>query len=276
MKMMLKIGLIGCGTILGVITIGVVVSLCVALFWESKWGDMDAARKKTDSILGQGQKAGETKTILLPGGAEMEMVWCPPGTFMMGSPESEEGRDEDETLHQVILTKGFWMAKTEVTQAQWKSVMGKNPSAHKGDDNLPVESVSGLALVKFCMKTGLQLPYEAEWEYACRAGSTGPFAAGGWCKADSGGQTHPVGQKGANAWGLQDMHGNVWEWCSDSYKSYSVGAVTNPISWGGKHKVMRGGGCKDDALFCRSAERDVGYIADGYFPVGFRPVARPD
>ena len=242
-------------------------------------GGAKILREELAQTLGKGSMAGETKTITLPGGAEMAMVWCPPGTFTMGSPESEKGRDDDETLHRVTLTHGFWIVKTEVTQGQWKSVMGKNPADHKGDDNLPVENVSWLRCGKFCEKTGLQLPHEAEWEYACRAGSTGPFAARGWCNADSEGQTHTVGQKGTNAWGLEDMHGNVWEWCFDAFRNYSSDAVTNPVAWGGRYRryrVMRGGSCQADDLACRSAERDMGYGGDEFNLVGFRPVVRPD
>lgn len=274
MKVMAKIGLVIGLAVSAVFVLAVLAGLF--LTWWNPWEDVDVARKQTAELLGRGQRAGETKTIPLPGGAEMEMVWCPPGTFMMGSPESEQGRDDDETLHRVTLTDGFWMAKTEVTQGQWKSVMGKNPSDHKGDDDLPVENVSWLRCATFCGKAGLQLPHEAEWEYACRAGSTGPFAAGGWCKADSGGQTHPVGQTESNAWGLQDMHGNVWEWCFDAPSSYPSGAVTNPVAGGGRHRIMRGGGCQDNALACRSAERDWEYGANEFSFVGFRPVVRPD
>jgi formylglycine-generating enzyme required for sulfatase activity len=200
-----------------------------------------------------GKTAGESKTILLPGGVELTMVWCPPGTFTMWD-------------QQVTLTKGFWIGKTEVTQAQWKSVMGNNPSDFTGDDNLPVDQVSWNDCQELCDKLGLQLPTEAQWEYACRAGSTGPYAGSGnldemgWYERNSGGKTHPVGTKQPNAWGLYDMHGNMLEWCEDWYSNrYSSGAVKDPRGpSSGKHRVVRGGGCRYDAAGCTSSSRLAG------------------
>ncbi|MBR6020824.1 MAG: formylglycine-generating enzyme family protein [Kiritimatiellae bacterium] len=234
---------------------------------------------KVEKQVVAGLRAGETKTITLPGGVKMEMAWCPAGTFMMGS---RNGDSDEQPVHEVTLTTGFWMAKTEVTQAQWKSVMGKNPSAHEGD-NLPVECVSWADCQEFCEKTGLSLPTEAEWEYACRAGTTGDYGGTGrledmgWYDDNSGGNTHPVGQKRANAWGLHDMHGNVWEWCADWYGDYPSGAVTDPTGAGsGGDQVLRGGCSGDNASYCRSAFRRR--FLPGFWPgnSGFRPVARPD
>ena len=224
-----------------------------------------------------GRRAGETMTITLPGGAAMEMVWCPPGSFLMGSPESEEGRFEREWQHQVTLTKGFWMAKYPVTQAQWKSVMGDNPSEFLGD-NRPVEQVSWDDCQAFCKKAGLWLPTEAEWEYACRAGSTGAYAGTGrledmgWFRENSGGQTHPVGEKRPNAWGLYDMHGNVVEWCEDCYGEYPNGAFTDPKgASSGAYRVCRGGSWYNAAQHCRSAYRDSDRPSGAYNVLGFRP-----
>ena len=228
---------------------------------------------------GRVPEAGEVKTITLPGGAKMEMVWCPPGTFLMGSPENEAGRDDDETLHQVTLTKGFWMARTEVTQAQWESVMGNNPAEHRGE-NLPVEQVSWEDCIDFCRKAGLRLPTEAEWEYACRAGSTGKYAGTGdlddmgWYDDNSRDYTHPVGQKTPNAWGLFDMHGNVSEWCEDwSTGDYSRENVTDPQGADfGMARGVRGGDFSDYRRRCRSASRWVERPGNNEITLGFRPV----
>ncbi len=231
---------------------------------------------------GTGRQAGEEKRFTLPGGAEMEMVWCPPGEFVMGSPEGEEGRWPSETQHRVTLTQGFWMAKYPVTQAQWKSVMGNNPAHVQGDD-LPVESVSWEDCVGFCGKAGhgLRLPTEAEWEYACRAGRTGAFAGTGrleemgWYGENSGGMTHSVGKKQPNAWGLYDMHGNVEEWCADCaywMDDYPSGAATDPSGpASGLSRMLRGGSWCAIPDHCRSAARTSSSPDIRFVSVGFRP-----
>lgn len=133
--------------------------------------------------------ANATKTLTLPGGATMELIYVAPGTFTMGSPSSEAGRFDDETQHQVTLTKGFWFGKYEVTQRQWRSVMGNNPSRFKGDDR-PVETISWDDCQKFIqkvnarLKCGARLPTEAEWEYACRAGTTTAYSWGNALNGD--------------------------------------------------------------------------------------------
>lgn len=249
-------------------------------------------REERTHELGQGKRAGETKTIALPGGAAMEMVWCPPGTFMMGSPETEEGRtgresrSHNEKRHPVTLTRGFWMAKTEVTQKQWQSVMEKNPSKFKGDD-LPVDSIHWFDCRKFCGKTGLLMPTEAEWEYACRAGTTRAYAGTGrlddmgWYSGNSGKQTHAVGQKLPNAWGLYDMHGNVSEWCEDYVDAYPEKAMTNPtgpvtLSGAVGLRSVRGGNWDRKAADCRSADRGGASPRDRYPRNGFRPIVREE
>ncbi len=225
--------------------------------------------------LQAGKAAGETTIITLPGGVTMEMVWCPPGTFTMGS---LNGDDAEQPPHQVTLTKGFWMGKTEVSQAQWKSVMGHNPSSPKGDD-LPVQNVSWDDCQEFCKNTGLQLPTEAQWEYACRAGSTGAYAGTekldemGWYRHNSGNQEHPVGTKQPNAWGLYDMHGNVWEWCADWKGNYPTGAVVDPQGLSsGSSRVERGGCYEDPDYGCTSSFRGSGVPSRGYPHEGFRLV----
>ena len=226
-------------------------------------------------------KHRDTKTIVLPGGATMEMIYVVPGSFTMGSPRWEKGRDNDEMQHRVTLTKGFWLGKYEVTQTQWKSVMGNNPSHFKGDD-LPVEKVSWNACQEFIRRVndvlncGARLPTEAEWEYACRAGTRGPYAGGsldsiGWYKSNSSGRIHPVGQKRANPWGFYDMHGNVWEWCADWYGDYQSGAVTNSQGvLSGVERIIRGGSRFREAESCRSANRLNRQPDSGYYNTGFR------
>jgi formylglycine-generating enzyme required for sulfatase activity len=233
--------------------------------------------------------AGETKTIILPGGETMEMAWCPPGTFLMGSPVDEKGRDKREEMqHRVTLTKGFWIAKTEVTLGQWASVLGGK--ANPKERNMPMVMKTWDQFVEFCQKAGhgLQLPTEAQWEYACRAGTTGPYAGTG--KLDDMGwhlafrlgpaeHTHPVAQKQPNAWGLYDMHGNVWEWCADWYQE-NLGAdpVTDPTGPAtGKFRVCRGGSWYEPAKNCRSASRgynqNPSWMGDFSPVLGIRPIS---
>jgi formylglycine-generating enzyme required for sulfatase activity len=218
---------------------------------------------------------------------EIEWVWCPPGIFRMGSPEDEPDRSPNETPHQVTLTNGFWIGKHPVTQDQWQQVMGFNPSCHpQSGPDAPVENVTWDDAREFCRALGrrdgreYRLPTEAEWEYACRAGS-----AGAWCFGDemavfgdygcfaknSGGRTSPVGQRKPNAWGIHDMHGNIWEWCQDCYETYASNPATDPSGPGeGSYRVYRGGGWGDPAGFCRSAVRGFYVPAFRFDGLGFR------
>ncbi len=215
-----------------------------------------------------------TKTVVLPGKVPLEMVWCPPGTFMMGAPTNEQDSDAREApQHQVTLTHGFWMGKYEVTQAQWLAVMGSKPSNHTGDLSLPVEPVSWDDCQKFATALNalgqgtFRLPTEAEWEYAYRAGTTTRFYWGddpsgsqsgnyAWYYHNSGLTTHPVGGKLANAWGLYDMSGNAYEWCQDWDGSYATGAISDPGGPStGSLRVLRGGDCYDASPNCRAALR---------------------
>jgi formylglycine-generating enzyme required for sulfatase activity len=200
-------------------------------------------------------------------------VWIKPGTLVMGSPTSEAGRWDDEVQHRVTLTRGFWMSDHETTQAEYESVMGSNPSFFKGL-TLPVEQVSWGDAVSYCAKLtarelaagrivagqAYRLPTEAEWEYAARAGTTGPYAGElgsmGWYDDNSGLKTHAVKGKKANGWGVYDMHGNVWEWCSDWYGDYSSESVTDPTgATSGSFRVDRGGSWYYGSGNCRSAFR---------------------
>ncbi len=201
----------------------------------------------------------------------------------MGSPIEEEDASNNEEQHQVTIGKDYYLGVTEVTQGQYEKVMGANPSffqkraIRKSDSSMyPVESVSWEDAVEFCKKLSdlpeerkagrvYRLPTEAEWEYACRAGSKAVYTFGAnskslvdyaWFGGNSGQQTHPVGEKKANAWGLYDMHGNVSEWCSDWYGEYPKGAVSDPSGANeGSDRVIRGGSCYDTAADCRSANR---------------------
>lgn len=178
------------------------------------------------------------------------------------------------------------MGKYEVTQAQYRSVMGSNPSNFNGD-NLPVENISWDDAVEFCRKLSLitgkqyRLPTEAEWEYACRAGTTGDYTGSinvmGWYGKNSNSRTHPVGMKQANAWGLYDMHGNLWEMCADRYHDSYNGAPADGSAWlsGGdsRLRILRGGSWRIDVSYLRSAHRakpSPEYSSDDY---GFRVVA---
>ncbi|MBE6425771.1 MAG: formylglycine-generating enzyme family protein, partial [Planctomycetaceae bacterium] len=226
--------------------------------------------------------AGE-RMVKTVNGIEYAFRWCPAGTFTMGSPSSEPDRYSDETQHSVTLTRGFWMLETEVTQAMWKSVMGTYPSYFKGAQN-PVECVSWDDCQEFCRKLSsklneeVSLPTEAQWEYACRAGTTGAYAGDlsemGWYDSNSGSKTHPVGQKKPNAWGLYDMHGNVWEWCQDWYGSYSTSPTSDPCNLDSSDwdRVCCGGSWSSNARRCRSASRGRSAPDDRDNDLGFRPV----
>ena len=219
-----------------------------------------------------------------------KFVLIPAGTFMMGSPADEPERDNDETLHQVTISKPFYLQTNPVTQGQWKKVMGNNPSYFEGDDNLPVESVSWDDVQKFIRKLNKMegsdkylLPTEAEWEYACRAGSKttycfgndpGRLGAYAWYCDNSGNVTHPIRLKKPNAWGLYDIHGNVWEWCQDWYCDYPSNNVTDPDGpSSGSYRVFRGGSWIHRASYCRSADRFFDNPGVHDDRLGFRLVA---
>jgi serine/threonine protein kinase/formylglycine-generating enzyme required for sulfatase activity len=211
---------------------------------------------------------------------EKEMVLIPDGTFKMGSPVSEKGRHPSELQHEVTISKAFYMGKFEVTQEQWQSLMGNNPSQVKGA-KLPVTNVSWEECQEFIKelnektKGGYRLPTEAEWEYACRAGTMKAYSFGNnIIKSDAniaGSSTKVVGSYKPNAFGIYDMHGNVCEWCEDWIGVYSVGAVTNPKGPGtGTYRVLRGGDFSDLALPVRSSYRSYQSPNIRFGNVGFR------
>lgn len=238
------------------------------------------------------------RTVELPGGVLLELEQIPAGTFMMGSPVTEKkdliyDETDDETQHEVTISKPFYLGKYPVTQAQWQAVMGNNPSEFKGE-RLPVEKVSWFDAKDFCEKAqqktgqGFRLPTDAEWEYACRAGTTTPFhfgielngtqancngevPYGTTIKGPFLGETSSVGSYPANGWGLYDMHGNVWEWCSGWYGDYGNSRVTDPQgAQYGKYRVLRGGSWNDGAKYCRAACRNRRLPGYRNFNRGFR------
>ncbi len=239
----------------------------------------------------QSARLREIRTFDLGSSVSLEMVWIPEGTFWMGSLESEEDRDDVEgPVHEVDLD-GFWMGKYEVTQEQYQAIMGNNPSHFKGAKN-PVEQVSWDDVMEFCRKlssrTGqtFTLPTEAQWEYACRAGSKTRFHFGdsdsqlgdyAWFAGNSGRQTRPVAQKRPNAFGLNDMHGNLWEWCADWFGSYTSGRKKNPAGpASGSARVFRGGGGFVSTGDCRSAIRHGLLPEDRDDSLGFRICLKAD
>ncbi len=233
-------------------------------------------------------------------------ILLPAGTFTMGSPSDEPGRDgrDEGPQHQVTLTQPFYMQTTEVTQAQWEAVMENNPSTFSGCPTCPVEHVSWDDVQSYITQMNLRgegtysLPTEAQWEYAVRAESTTAFYNGGitsytdmgecnydanldaigWYCYNSGGETQPAAQKTPNAWGLYDMSGNVYEWCQDWYSSsyYTSSAVTDPTGpSSGSYRVARGGYWNGSAGKCRSAYRSL-YVPDArYINLGFRLLRQP-
>ena len=233
-------------------------------------------------------EVGESRAFDLPGGATTEMVWIPPGTFMMGSPDSDEmAGDSEKPQHEVKITKGFWLGKCVITQGQWESVMGTTPWS--GEDYVqsnadhPAVHVSWEDMQEFIGKLNraegseiYRLPTEAEWEYACRAGTATRWSFGdaenrlgdyAWYGGNAWGTgeryAHRVGTKQSNGWGLHDMHGNVYEWCQDWYGEYTSGSQEDPMgAASGSNRVLRGGSFGNAAQFARSAHRN--YSSPGF------------
>lgn len=258
--------------------------------FKAKLEELQKEPKRTDA-----PPAGTRKTLEIDG-IEYAFRYCPAGTFQMGSPESEKDRFTNETQHDVTLTNGFWTLETEVTQAMWKSVMGSNPSYFSSSGNgsrkvsgldtsdFPVETVSWNEWQEFIDKLNaaarlpegfkLRLPSEAEWEYACRAGTTTAYFWGSSLNGDNANcdgnyypygtstkgkylaRTTEVGSYNPNPWGLHDMHGNVSEWCADWCISCDTASQMNPTGpSSGSDRVLRGGSWLNVAVRCRSAYR---------------------
>lgn len=235
------------------------------------------------------------KVVLKKNSTGMEFVYIPTGTFQMGSTHSDYSGYEARPVHQVTISKPFEMGKYEVTQGEWKAVMGSLPTkcdhgSLSGDsmgDRKPIICVSWKDIQQFISKLNGQndsyryrLPTEAEWEYACRAGTSGDYAGDldsmAWYDKNSGGNLHEIGTKSQNMWGLYDMHGNVWEWVQDWYGDYTSGSVTDPTGPStGSSRVFRGGSWNSIAEIVRSAFRS--YASPSYrgYTLGFRLLRTP-
>jgi len=234
--------------------------------------------------------------------APTNMVFIPPGTCRMGSPTNEVDRlDEEGPQTAVTISRGFWMGKYEVTQGEYRAVIGSNPSQFTGDPNRPAEKVSWEDATSYCAKLTAQeraagriapnaayrLPTEAEWQYGCRAWTSTRFSYGddpgytnltkhAWYLDNSGGATHPVGEKLPNPWGLYDMHGNVLEWCQDWSGRYAGGTAIDPQGPPtGTYRVLSHGSWNHEDWDCRSASRGSDVPDDRRSIIGFRVVLAP-
>ncbi len=253
--------------------------LMTGLFFVNACGAMGQGGKVTPTPTPTTTKAPtpavpakEIKNLL-----GMEFVYVPNGSFEMGSIESD-----DEKVHQVTISNGFYMGKYEVTQDEYKKVMGTNPSYFKNCSRCPVEMVSWDDAQKFIVKLNAKgdgtyrLPTESEWEYSDRAGKTGDFLRAvetGWYKSNSKGKTHPVGTKQANAWGLYDMSGNVWEWVEDRYGDYPSEGVIDPKgASSGAERVFRGASIYDDNATMSTEGRQNAETSYTLERIGFRVV----
>jgi formylglycine-generating enzyme required for sulfatase activity len=245
----------------------------------------------TDSTLRAAIAASGLAWRVLDTATQMEMLLVPPGTFTMGCTTSNAFGcvSNENPTHLVTLTQPFYMGRYEVTQLQWVVRMASNPSSFQGysdSANRPVEQVSWTTIQGYLSSTGMRLPSEAEWEFACRAGTTTAFNNGSsddptvdtiaWYVSNAGNQTHAVGGKAANALGLHDMSGNVWEWVNDWFDGgyYSVSPSTNPLGpVSGSYRVLRGGSWRFSTDFVRSSYRSINSPGNTLNNIGFR-VAR--
>jgi formylglycine-generating enzyme required for sulfatase activity/tRNA A-37 threonylcarbamoyl transferase component Bud32 len=291
---------LGLAVALGLVAIG-------AALWPVLLGgrQTDAPGRQTDDPLGKKDVRPDPQPPPLARGAQagqewdgnglkMKFCWCPPGKFTMGSPRNEPGRTEFESPEvEVVLSHGFWMGKYEVTQDEWQRVMGTTPSHFHGAKTLPVENITWAEATSFAARLTRQeqasgslpacwefrLPTEAQWEHACRAGTTTAYSFGPttkglgdytWYGYNADLHSHAVGGKKPNPWGLYDMHGNAWEWCRDWFQNKLPGGTDPEVTDGGPNRVMRGGGFNAGPELCRTAFRS-GHPPDKAAPVlGFR------
>jgi uncharacterized protein (TIGR02996 family) len=284
---------------------GELVRLTWQLHYEPEHADFDTRQARMQALLVAGVKPVRPRQTL----NEIEFAWIPPGTFLMGSPDDEAERKNDETYRRVTLTAPFWMGVYPITQRQWLDVMGSNPSHFNRNsagqsavtkirdaelERFPVETVSWNSASDFCARLGkalrkkIRLPTEAQWEYACRAGTTTPFHFGtklnaaygnfGTYPASSSRRTTlqrpvPVGSYFPNAWGLYDVHGNVWEWCQDVYRAdLSELPECDPVVKRGRggQRAMRGGSWFDNVFRARCAYRHQVSRGTGASALGLR------
>ena len=234
-------------------------------------------------FIGLAQTSKE-EIIDLGAGVKIELALIPAGKFIMGSPNTEPGRSTNEIQHEVILSKPFLMGKYEVTQSQWQAIMGNNPSSGDKGPMLPVTDVSWNDCQKFLKKLNektkseFRLPSEAEWEYACRAGTTTAFSFGNELKPTDANHAASniytpvkVGTYKPNAFGLYDMHGNVNEWCNDWFKAYPTNTITDPTGpANGEYRIVRGGTCVLNSFNSRSSNRNLDLASVGSSVRGFR------
>jgi eukaryotic-like serine/threonine-protein kinase len=255
------------------------------------------------NVINKPSGSAEIFTESLGNNVELTMVKISAGKFLMGSPTSEKGRSNDESPQHLVNVPEFYLGQTLVTQSQWTAIMGNNPSQFRGNDKLPVDTVSWLDAIDFCeklsKKTGrtYRLPSEAEWEYACRAGTNTSFAFGEAITLDvvnyrplilpgqadrSRSKTTPVGTFSSNLFGLYDLHGNLWEWCLDEWVDSYNGAPNDGSARGdinsrdkNKDRLLRGGAWNNSASICRSASRIVYTASFRGYSVGLRVVSVP-
>ena len=244
-------------------------------------------------------KHGERRVFAINDSVSIAMVWIEPGSFMMGSPRTEKGRREVESPHHVTLSRGFWMGETEISQAQWQAVMNEEFWTHapwadrdyvNNGPDYPAVYVSWQEVQEFIVRLNamldrqFRLPYEAEWEYACRAGSQTPLGLTtkkqtledfAWFagNVEEGNYAAMVGSKQPNAWGLYDMQGNVWEWCQDGFAPFDNTSKTDPIvGFTGNGRVIRGGYFGSQKADCRAASRRSYSPQHSFSGLGFRLV----